>query len=270
MTFRNWASRFFIRTKCVPAQAPVVTTRWETSRNWSGASILPRNGNTFTEVAGGWTVPQVPADAQPFQSSSIWVGLDGQRRYFNSSLPQIGTTQEFNVTTNGIEYYAMYQWWARGQVHAKPHKIRDITLTAGDSVFCNVQVVDKTHAIVSIVKFGTPNQFWSKILRAPKIAGSRPQISGATAEWIVERPTLPDSDELLNLIHYGTVDFTACVAVTSHLPDFSPTEYQSLDGAQFKRMVEPLDGPTRIVRLSEPRRWVPDQPEAFNVTYVGP
>ena len=46
-----------------------------------------RNGRQFTEVHGRWEVPAVAIPsgrASPEFRSSIWIGLDGQRRYFNS------------------------------------------------------------------------------------------------------------------------------------------------------------------------------------------
>jgi hypothetical protein len=249
------------------------STRYETSRNWSGAYIMPRNGNMFTEIAGAWTVPTVPSSAQPYQSSSIWVGLDGQRKYFNSSLPQIGTTQEFNVDTSGIEYKAWYQWWVPGKKHERPRSIMEVSLTAGDRVFCDVQVVDPIRVNVSITKLGTTNQVWSKTLLspiAPLTGGMRPRISGATAQWIVERPMLPNTDDLLQLVDYGLVDFSSCSATAASGPGVTAAEYQTLDSARFIRMYEQLDGPPRTTRLSWPSRTVPDQQDAFKVAYVGP
>ena len=76
--------------------------RRESSLNWSGAYVTPRNGRQFTEVHGRWEVPAVAVPSgtsgSPEFRSSIWIGLDGQRRYFDSSLPQIGTAQVLNAS----------------------------------------------------------------------------------------------------------------------------------------------------------------------------
>jgi hypothetical protein len=84
---------------------PALGTRYETSPNWSGAYITPKRSRMFTEVHGSWQVPtpsppvdgkgSPPADGD--YRSSAWIGLDGQRRYLNSSLPQIGTSQFVKV-----------------------------------------------------------------------------------------------------------------------------------------------------------------------------
>src|SRR6266511_3732746 len=72
----------------------------EASSNWSGAYITPRNGEMFTQVAALWYVPTVTpppgGSLTATYGSSTWIGLDGQRSYFNSTLPQIGTGQFYN------------------------------------------------------------------------------------------------------------------------------------------------------------------------------
>src|SRR5690349_8853773 len=62
--------------------------RRQSSANWSGAYITPKQGRMFTAVHGSWCVPRVAApvasDAPPADGeyrSSTWIGLDGQRRY---------------------------------------------------------------------------------------------------------------------------------------------------------------------------------------------
>jgi hypothetical protein len=257
--------------RLAPAEAPIITTRWETSQNWSGAYVEPRNDNMFTDVAGSWTIPKVDSGAAPLQSSSIWLGLDGQRLYFDSSLPQIGTTQ--GIRANGSpDYHAWHQWWERDQKHPRPHRIREIKLIAGDTVFCNVQVVDLSHVIVSIAKFGTPIEFWSRKLHPTLSGTATPKISGATAQWIVERPTDPNSNDLLQLVNYGKVDFIDCLAISAPAPSATTAEFQGLDGARFIRMYKRFPDTTapRIGRLSEPSRLSPGVQNAFTVSYVGP
>src|SRR5262249_51093576 len=97
--------------------APVGGSRHESSLNWSGAYILPRNARMFTQVLGSWHVPRVdpPAGENPFAEyrSSTWIGLDGQRSYLNSTLPQLGTGQFFNATgyPPGLVMISWIQWW---------------------------------------------------------------------------------------------------------------------------------------------------------------
>ena len=244
----------------VPTQAPIITTRWETSGNWSGAYIEPRNDTVLSEVSAHWTIPDLSMVPKPnvTHSSSIWVGLDGQRLYFNSSLPQIGTTQAIDKNGN-IDYHAWYQWWARNQTNPRPHRIKVFSISAGDEIFSHVQTVNATHVIVSIAKLNPPKQFWSRKRRAPiYLAGpyinDHPKISGATAQWVVERPTKLNTDDLIPLVDYGRVDFRRCWASVAPEPGAPAAGYQTLDGARFIRMHERRNKPARIAMISSPLR----------------
>jgi hypothetical protein len=281
LTFRFAPEEFFevladyqLNPNVVPTQAPIITTRWETSGNWSGAYIEPRNDTVFSEVSAHWTVPDLSTVPKPnvTHSSSIWVGLDGQRLYFNSSLPQIGTTQAIDKNGN-IDYHAWYQWWERGRTNQKPRKVKAFSITAGDQIFSHVQTVNATHVIVSIAKLNPPVQFWSRKRRAPTyLAGpysnDRPRISGATAQWVVERPMQPNSDDLFPLVDYGRVHFRRCWASVAPEPGAPSVGYQTLDGARFIRMYDRRDNPARTAMISSPlRRLTTDRPQTFKVAY---
>src|SRR5262249_43281738 len=102
--------------------------RRESSLNWSGLYITPRNGRQFTQIHGSWVVPGVsppPGTSGGLEfRSSIWIGLDGQRRYFDSSLPQIGTAQFLNAPSDP-PFSVWCQWWLR----ENPLTYRPIPLT---------------------------------------------------------------------------------------------------------------------------------------------
>ena len=78
------------------------STKFETSTNWSGAYVTSNRFKKFVQIWGFWRVPEhldlpplgktVTRPGLPYTCSN-WIGLDGQRRYFNSSLPQMGTSQ---------------------------------------------------------------------------------------------------------------------------------------------------------------------------------
>jgi hypothetical protein len=105
----------------------LVETRFESSSNWSGANITANHNRRFLQIWGTWTIPgllRLPPG--PFQGPpgktyvcSNWIGLDGQRRYLDSSLPQIGTqsTLQGDGTTTAE---AWVQWWARGGANDPP------------------------------------------------------------------------------------------------------------------------------------------------------
>ncbi len=261
--------------------AAPLPSRFETSRNWSGAYIAPSRGNRLVEASGAWTVPSVrrPAGCSTSDTpvSSIWVGLDGQRGYAESTLPQIGTRQGFDDARDpDPAYSAWWQWWEPGQTNAKPHRI-GIDLDAGDEVFCSVQVQpgSTAAAIVSIANFASaahpkPVQFWSRKVMPKK---AQPLIPGATAEWIVERPTRVHKTTLLPLADFDPVQFSDCQALAARDPAAAAAgqgRYRNLDGARFIRMYDMLQNPSRSRFLSMPARLRPDAPDAFRVTYVGP
>src|SRR5262249_15350233 len=102
----------------------IPSTLYESSRNWSGLYITPRDGQMLTEVRGMWKVPKVSlppgSEGQPpgLFHSSTWIGLDGQRPYHNASLPQIGTEQFLQGETVAgaqppyrVITRAFWQWW---------------------------------------------------------------------------------------------------------------------------------------------------------------
>jgi hypothetical protein len=254
------------------AQVPS-TTRYETSPNWSGSYVHPRDGNMLLDVAGVWRIPKIGmhgglSGASP-PTCSIWVGLDGQRLYINSSLPQIGTRQKIDSDGN-LTYFGWYQWWVRGQASSTTLGTVPISLTEGDVVLCRVQATGPSAAVVSMTKFGSSPQFWSwPITPGPSpFTGQLPVISGATAEWVVERPTVLGSDELYRLPRFDPVIFAACAAEEA-LTLNPPTRLQTLRGARFIQMFERLSDPQRIAMLSKPRYLLADDRDAFRVDYVG-
>ena len=84
-----------------PRRQLASASRFEASPNWAGAYITANEGLRFAQLYGFWKVPLKsgsgaagqfpPSDpALPYKVAA-WIGLDGQRDYVNSSLPQIGT-----------------------------------------------------------------------------------------------------------------------------------------------------------------------------------
>jgi hypothetical protein len=247
-------------------------SRYETSPNWSGAYVHPRAGNMLVDVVGSWRIPGI---AMPGGLSgvlppacSIWVGLDGQRRYFDSSLPQIGTRQQFDSSGNP-QYIGWYQWWVRDQPPPAAIPQVPISLTQGDMVLCLVQASAPSEAIVAMLKFGSVFEFWSRKIQPLVVTGPLPVISGATAEWVVERPTLLGSDKLHLLPRFDPVEFTNCYADEALAINSPDTVIESLHGARFIQLFEKLDDPERISMLSKPRHLLSDDQYAFRVNFIG-
>lgn len=235
-------------------------TRYETSRNWCGAYIAANDYKVFVQVSGEWTVPEPspPPKAKPGEyTCSAWVGLDGQRRYFNSSLPQIGTWQKVTLLTDGtkqFETFAWFQWWAKDYENNRPYRINSVPIAIGDKVGCIVRVWERSVAYVAILNFST-RRFFRKKIRAPIVRMRRPEISGATAEWIMERPAiLKTPDQLYSLADYGQLEFSSCYAAEA-----SPAEPNwphvvgtglKLDGERLIRMYDVLPNPNRTQFIS--------------------
>jgi hypothetical protein len=254
------------------AQASIAT-RYETSPNWSGAYVHPRNGNMLLDVSGTWRIPAINTNGGLSgvwpPTCSIWVGLDGQRLYINSSLPQIGTWQQ--IEANGtLTYFGWYQWWVRGQPPLSNLPLVPINLAEGDVVVCRVQASGPSAAVVSMIKLGLIPQFWSTAIVPCKspFTGQLPVISGATAEWVVERPTVLGSTQLYQVPRFDPVVFTSCAAEEA-LELNSSTVVQNLRGARFIQLFEQLGDPQRISLLAKPRYLMADDRDAFRVDYIG-
>ena len=180
----------------------VVETRFESSSNWSGAYITANHNRRFLQIWGAWTIPvEMQLPPGPFQGPhgetyvcSNWIGLDGQRRYLDSSLPQIGTqsTLQGDGTTTAE---AWVQWWARGGLNDPPILLPVGFVSPGDDVLCVLTALSPQTVIFVMVNLSAtpwPTAIAVKgsapLVTLPNGTTVEPTIAGATAEWIVERP----------------------------------------------------------------------------------
>ncbi|GJD98787.1 G1 family glutamic endopeptidase [Methylobacterium isbiliense] len=254
------------------ASAPARTNRIAAGRlpvhksaNWSGASLAPRGGRDFVSVMGRWTVPVVtgPAGGEE-RRSSTWIGLDGQGFYQDSSLPQIGTLQIWHPgPPPQAAYETWYQWWARGQTNA-PEPL-PLPVTGGDVVSAILTVLDPT-----TVRFNLKNETQGLMLQAFDATAPGPcRISGATAEWILERPSPLGSDgwHPYGLTAYAPFSFTECVAQSAGAAGGALQDHD-LARARLIRMAE-ITAAARVRTISRPSL-VPGRPQEVHLTYVGP
>jgi hypothetical protein len=233
-------------------------TRFEYSSNWCGASIVPNGGQQFVLMFGEWTVPTPELPPPPEQGPQgqtneyhcvAWIGFDGNRRYLDSTLPQIGTEQILTVDANGTktrQYSAWFQWWARNQVIITKKTLTNITVDAGVSVMAMVWVIDPHYVVMVFRTFAPLNQITIFVEQSPEVwltpantAKIRPAISGATAEWILERPQTFDltNAKLELFAKYNPVRFQHCVAGTAQAAGL-PTSEETLMGPRFFRLFE--------------------------------
>jgi Peptidase A4 family len=163
------------------------TVGWASS-NWSGYAVTTTSSSPFTGVTANWTVPSARSSKKATYSAA-WAGIDG---FNNSSLIQTGTEQDYY---NGSAHYAA--WWttsAQGfaeQPIAKPVSANDpMTATIGGSgTSWTMTLADKS-----------ASHPWS-FTEGP-ITYTGP---GASAEWIMEAPTV--GGRIAPLANYSTLAF---------------------------------------------------------------
>jgi hypothetical protein len=262
-------------------------SRFQNSPNWCGASIVPSGGKQFVLMFGEWTVPTPelppPSERGPGGQTNdyhcvAWIGFDGNRRYLDSTLPQIGTEQILTIDGNGAktrQYSAWFQWWARDQVRITRKTLSNITVDAGVAVMAMVWVIDPHHVVMVFRTFAPTNQITIFVKRAPEVwltaaknSKTRPAISGATAEWILERPeTLELKNAKLELFaKYNPVQFRHCVAGTAPAAGL-PTSEETLTGPRLFRLFE-------VPKASRPRTRLISMPvrigtSAIEIRYGG-
>lgn len=247
--------------------AAITTWPAHKSVNWSGGYVAPREGRSFVSVMGAWTVPAVsapPGGTATDYRSSTWLGLDGQKFYLDSSLPQTGTLQKWVTSPVArAEYSAWFQWWARGQDN--PQHDLPLPVAAGDEIRAIISALDETTVLVGLRNV-TQDAITAFLAFAP--AGRR--ISGATAEWIMERPSPMGSDgwEAYELPAYAPFAFSGCVA-ESTAPGRADLQDHELEGARLIRMYKLNTGPTSVRTISTARRILAPAPR-LEMTYIGP
>jgi hypothetical protein len=230
----------------------------ETSLNWSGAYITPRDGTVFSSIWGAYQVPtpNVPAGgtAQKYRSST-WIGFDGQRRYYMSTLPQFGTAQNIDYV-NGVltrSYFAWWQWWARDVAGAAyPITLSAPVINPGDLIMLFMQVAANRGGVAFLIKNVTTGRAVN-FFQGPPTVPIPFKVSGATAEWVMERSADAPDPTPLELPDYGTVDFHDCGA-TAINPRTGAIVERSLSAARLIDMYVEREGPERIVKNSIAQR----------------
>jgi len=237
----------------------------ENSRNWSGLYIEPQRANKFVQVIGSWHVPQpsVPpvlpegavAGNGEYQSST-WIGIDGHRSYPNSSMPQIGTGQFIRVA-DGIKTVttsAWWEWWSKDDQFPPQDRsnlsvtINNFPISVGDEISAGL-TVQSTDEVRFYIKNQSTGLFTTFLVIAP---GSILPL-GSTAEWIMERPTVPGQRRMYSLPSYADVTFHHCFARSASTIG-NTINTQRLDNARAILMYEVFSNPHRTSFVSIPKK----------------
>lgn len=241
-----------------------VSTRLESSRNWSGAYLECKDANRFARVVGAWTVPflhpgvRTKEDGtQPFQCS-MWIGLDG-KKLSSRSMPQVGTEQRLNPKTGAQEQHLWWEWWRRGDPKPEiPAAIEGVKIEAGHRVLCSISVLTP-----KIVRIHVVNRTLG-LFATVQLTGGEPLL-GASAEWIVERQSdyMISNDFLYPLPDYTEATFEKCAVenldVTVPAPAWVP---------RYIRMIQHFKEQGRIAVISTPRMY--ETPRNVRVLYHRP
>jgi hypothetical protein len=178
------------------------------SDHWSGALVVPPDGQSFYWLKADWTVPTITAP-DPTQSYTVvtWIGIDGEDT--DSELCQIGIEQAIVVDGDSVttQCYAWYGWWTEATPYIIP--ISNFGVSPGDNVtlvLCTAGA-SSTKATAWYANT-TTRQVTSLTFTAPQ--GTT--LLGHCAEWVVERPWL--NNEYALLPDYNRVIFSECTAGT--------------------------------------------------------
>ena len=174
--------------------APVLKQRMGTiltlgasqSSNWGGYNqgLLEKGNLGFHSISADWTVPSVtPHQAGVPENSSMWIGIgggciDAGCTLTDSTLIQAGTEQDVDGSGNAV-YSA---WW-----EIIPLPSITATLSVGPGQRVHVEIGELVPEIWTItIQNLSSGQSFSMTVPYPS--------TYATAEWILETPTVISSD----------------------------------------------------------------------------
>jgi hypothetical protein len=241
----------------VPFQTQPPSTL-ESNLNWSGAVVSPPWPQRMVFAAAGWIAPKVKRPSAPAlfthsddPKSLVWVGLDGHNgRLPKISLPQIGTFHRPDSWEPGPRHFAWWSWWHHDW-NERITAIDDFDIDAGHEIMAGL-VVLISKDILFFIKNQSTGEYRSFCARQPP-ADIEPL--GSSAEWVVERPTDPTSDELYPLASYGSVAFKYCFALAADGPLAPGRRLMTLaDNGRMIKMREAFEDPYRTVYVSTAKR----------------
>jgi hypothetical protein len=267
------------RPSKLPSREGNVEWKW----NWSGAIVCPPWPKRIVFATAGWIVPDVnrPSARALFTHSHseipkslVWVGLDGHNGSLPKiSLPQIGTAQWL-----GGPHFAWWDWWrnfpkSSPKAVTKPSpravtRIDDFAIEGGDEILAGLAVLI-SEDVLFFIKNQTKNEFRSFLAKRQALGDIEPL--GSSVEWVVERPTEPNSGKFHPLADYGSVKFKYCLAVAADQP-LAPGRLMTLaDNGRMIKMREAFANPYRTVYVSRAeRRQDPDGSVGVTCTFHQP
>jgi hypothetical protein len=159
------------------------------STNWAGYVVKGPPGK-ISSVKMSWIVPAVSCSLFAQTYAAVWVGIDGAG---TNTVEQIGTLSDCGLL--GASYSAWYEFYPQGTVTISE------TVLLGDVMSAQVSYSASTGLYT--LKMTDNNQKWTY-----QTVGSASGAQDATAEWVIERPTLCNILGICNLAslsNFGSV-----------------------------------------------------------------
>lgn len=184
--------------------------------NWSGyVAARFATGQSYTSVAGNWTVPTVKAPpGQDAGFAATWIGiggacLDAHCNSVDPTLIQMGT--EYDAAHGSTEYLAWYEMLPDAAITISP-----LTISPGDKISANIKMVGGSAGSVQSWQLSMTNtttgKSWTQTVKY--------QSALASADWIVEAPF---SGQVLPLADFGTATIDPVTANGAN-PHLSPSQ----------------------------------------------
>jgi hypothetical protein len=160
-----------------------------TSDNWSGVTLAPPAGQSWSGAVGHWAIPAVdrpagPAGAEGGWNSSSWVGIDGG--YGSINLLAAGVEQRLDAAGEAF-YVAWYEWFVPPRLNSPAYiwqtDIPNFQLRAGDVVHCSAHYLTRIAGHLIFANDSTGEHM--SITLAPPPGAT---FAGACAAWIMETP----------------------------------------------------------------------------------
>jgi hypothetical protein len=169
--------------------------------NWCGWA-LANPGVAYAYVEGNWIVPTVtpqPGDLihWEYDFSSMWVGLDGLN---TNDVVQAGTEQD-TYTFPGVSAAKYSAWTENFPANTLPAQV---SVNPGDNLYVSVWVGTANATLSTSGGYG-----WYYLYNATKGTVSYTSsplaypFTAATAEWIVEKPTVLGLPAGYGLANFG-------------------------------------------------------------------
>jgi len=117
-------------------------------------------------------------------------------------------------------------------------------------------VLNDTQVLFTMLNVSTATLLLPFIVDSPvdPMIGAPLRVSGATAEWIMERPTDYVTGSLWGLPAYGTVRFLDCLAISDKTPLSLTGRGENVAGARLVDMFDVGQNPSRAIMISEAER----------------